>query len=845
MTHIFLKVAGMSMTACAVIAAVLLLRLGAKRVSKGLAYFLWAAVFFRLLCPFTLTLPHAVVTPVTVERVETDVELNNSASAANVADRRGANIVLYTTETADIPTYRSMDMLIKTGTFIWLLGIFAVSFFGVSDFVKLKKRLKGAVQCEGYYVCGEIDNPFILGIIKPKIYLPQGLTERERQLILLHENAHIRRGDHIAKLIMYAALCIHWFNPLVWLSFRLCERDMEIYCDSRVTEKMDGESRADYSQALLNISAGKTAAFTACFGESSAKSRIKNILSYKKPALWIIIVCTILIGAVAAVLLVDRKDKLDSVFYNTYPCNGMTISCGGKEAEYWLYENGEYRGAPKAFLDKIYAADITQIAAPRIKEGSTDVSFDFMELYAYSIISGEDNAGRMCYEIHTVQMKTGYKAYFSIPEKDYNILLAEAEKLVNYTVEPPEYDTAIITDTLNGSVDNVNIMCGNKQYNNVEPILTKQFFDVLRQFEFVPIKLDIMNMFVSSLMEKINIVGTAELLSQGRSLSIFTAVDDDSRYIYGVYISDGENIYTYEMTRQQYYIITNFLYYDMEQNKAVETDVQTTHITEVTFPTEQVYPEDNIFDAALLADKSIGEFAIHKYNTASQVFFTEDKAPQAACDFADIFGGLKLSGGRNYSKLGEEQASYWIECGIVVYTLSSDGQNAEIYVFNTVEGISAYYDIPAEDFKVLAALAEELIAYKVPANYTDESIRNIVDADYSAVSVNNDMGITDMQLTQAAQDKLMELLRGCEYEPLPLDFQITTAKTSLYLYPNSFPDGANIALSLCYGMRNHSAESHYAIAILSTDVEHIFAIDRGTHDAIRDLTNAGENYIYS
>lgn len=110
--------------------------------------------------------------------------------------------------------------------------------------------------------------------------------------------------------------------------------------------------------------------------------------------------------------------------------------------------------------------------------------------------------------------------------------------------------------------------------------------------------------------------------------------------------------------------------------------------------------------------------------------------------------------------------------------------------------------------------------------------------------MNNDIGITDMQLTQAAQDKLMELLRGCEYEPLPLDFQITTAKTNLYLYPNSFPDGAYIALSLCYGMRNHSAESHYAIAILSTDVEYIFAIDRGTHDAIRDLTNAGENYIY-
>lgn len=616
MTEIFLKIAGMSMTACAVILVVLLLRLGARRVSKGLTYFLWAAVFFRLLCPFTLTLPNAGVTLVTVESVETDVELYNSAPATNVADRRGSTIVLYTTETADIPTYRSMDILIKTGTFIWLLGVFTASFFGVSGFVKLKKRLNEAVKCEGYYLCDGIDNSFILGIVKPKIYLPKGLTERERELILLHENAHIRRGDHIAKLIMYAALCIHWFNPLVWLSFRLCEKDMEIYCDSRVTEKMDGKSRADYSQALLNISAGKTAAFTACFGESSTKSRIKNILSYKKPALWIIIVCTIFIGAVAAALLVDRKDKLDSVFYNTYPCNGMTIVCGGREAEYWLYENGEYRGAPKTFLDKIYAADITQIGSSRIKEGSTNVSFDFMGLYDYAIISGGDTAGRMCYEIHTEQVKTGYKAYFSISEKDYNILLAEAEKLVNYTVEPPNYDKAIILDTINGVRDNVNITNHDKQYNAVDPQVTEQLFETLGQCNYVPIKLDIGNMMTSSLMEKINIDCTAELISQGRSLSLFRAVDDDSRYVYGVFVSDGGNIYAYEMTVPEYvkidnefYYISNY-YYDLEHNKPHETDKDALPSISETSQTEELatYAE-NILVFPLANDK------MTEYNT--------------------------------------------------------------------------------------------------------------------------------------------------------------------------------------------------------------------------------------
>ena len=265
MTAIFLEIAGMSLTACTIITAVILLRFLLKKAPKVFSYALWIVVFFRLLCPFTIELQTAVVTPVEIETVNMPHYEYNAPSVPDIAESRGGTVTIYTSENEEAPVYKKIGSAVDILAFVWLSGTAAMLCHGIISYIKLKARLKNAVSAQGYFLCENITNPFIMGIFKPKIYLPQSLGEKETAFILMHENAHIRRGDHIAKIIMFCALCLHWFNPLVWLSFKLCEKDMEMSCDEGVTKNMSPKNKADYGQILLNITAKRTAAFTACF----------------------------------------------------------------------------------------------------------------------------------------------------------------------------------------------------------------------------------------------------------------------------------------------------------------------------------------------------------------------------------------------------------------------------------------------------------------------------------------------------------------------------------------------------------------------------------------------------
>ncbi len=323
MTDLFLTVVGMSVTACFVIAAVMVLRLVLKKAPKYISYLLWAAVFFRLLCPFSIDIPIGVVTPVLVEAHNTDnYQYGENANADINADtpadsphpvpaainRENNSVRIYTSDSGAVPVYKKSRSILEILAAVWISGVTATAAYGIISLAMLKKRLKGAKYSGGAYSCQNIDNPFILGIFKPKIYLPEGLRGKQREYILKHENVHISRKDHLVKIVMYAALCVHWFNPLVWLSFKLCESDMEMSCDQKVTAKLSPEEKADYSQTLLNITVKKTAAFTACFGESGIKKRVKNVLYYKKPALWILILC-VAAAAVSVVLLTANRTE--------------------------------------------------------------------------------------------------------------------------------------------------------------------------------------------------------------------------------------------------------------------------------------------------------------------------------------------------------------------------------------------------------------------------------------------------------------------------------------------------------------------------------------------------------
>ncbi|MBP0964457.1 MAG: hypothetical protein J5999_04085 [Oscillospiraceae bacterium] len=311
MTEFFLKIIGMSITACLVGAIVLVLRALLKPAPRVFSYLLWAAVFVRLLVPFSLPLPTSEISPITPVNIHIEPYADqnaNSAAPLSAGISKNMEISIYTSE--NIPEYKTSEIMLENLSAVWLLGVlvmtvrFMVSYFG------LKRRLRTAVCLEdNIFISDNIGTPFIFGIIKPRIYIPENLPENRRKPIILHEKYHIRRLDHIAKIVIYLALCIHWFNPVVWLCFSLCERDMEMSCDEAVTGKMTRSERADYSEALLAAAPKKAVRFTAGFSESPTEKRIKNVLSFKKPALWITVFCALAAVVSVVILCSDNSPK--------------------------------------------------------------------------------------------------------------------------------------------------------------------------------------------------------------------------------------------------------------------------------------------------------------------------------------------------------------------------------------------------------------------------------------------------------------------------------------------------------------------------------------------------------
>lgn len=299
----------MSMTASVIILAVLMVRLLLRKAPKVFSYALWAVVLFRLLCPISIPSEFSLLNLL-------DVPVTEEGSMEYVPE----NIVHmeYPAVSIPIPGIRDaineqlpqgeeqlgadpLEFPIAFATNIWVVGIAVLVVYSVVQYALLRRRLVGAARLrDNIYLADHIDTPFAIGLFPPKIYLPSALSAQEQEYIILHEKHHIRRGDHVVKLLAFAALCIHWFNPLVWLAFVLSGRDMEMSCDEAVMKKAGEDIRADYSESLLRLATGRRIIIGTplAFGEGDTKSRVKNVMKYKRPALWIslaaVIVCIVM-----------------------------------------------------------------------------------------------------------------------------------------------------------------------------------------------------------------------------------------------------------------------------------------------------------------------------------------------------------------------------------------------------------------------------------------------------------------------------------------------------------------------------------------------------------------------
>ena len=316
LSNIFLSVLDMSIKSGYVIMLVLLLRLFLRKSPKVFSYLLWSVVLFRLICPFSIKTSISMV-PSEADRIASNLYNGTTAvvGIANIPNTNNINTAVHSQIAA--VSGESFDFVSIAGI-IWILGIAFLLIKNIIGFRKLCKELEGAEYLkDNIYLSNNIKTAFVVGIIKPKIYIPVNLTEDERSYILFHEQTHIRRFDHIVKLVAFLTLCIHWFNPLVWAAFFLCSKDMEMSCDEEVIEKMGGKIKKDYSRSLLSLATGKNAArgTPLAFGEGDTKGRIKNVLSYKKPALWIIAVLVVVVALLIYSLITDRKSQEEPAIY--------------------------------------------------------------------------------------------------------------------------------------------------------------------------------------------------------------------------------------------------------------------------------------------------------------------------------------------------------------------------------------------------------------------------------------------------------------------------------------------------------------------------------------------------
>ncbi len=338
MADIFLKIVNMSISAGWIILAVLLLRLVLKKAPRWIYCVLWGIAGLRLVMPFSFESIFSLVPSAEAITKAPDAPRPQLSSGVSVIDNQ-VNAYLqgnyFEGVTRPAGNFADISTILSI---VWLVGIAALLIYAVVSFSRLKRKVSTAVRLsESIYQSEAVSSPFVLGIIKPKIYLPFNMSSQNTELVIAHETAHIRRRDHLWKPLGFLILTLHWFNPVVWLGYILLCRDIELACDEKVVKELDYNQRADYSEALLNCSINRRI-ITACplaFGEIGVKNRVKNVLNYKKPAFWIVAVAVIASITVAVCFLTNPKTVM------------LTAVQGYYETELVIYSENELENSYK------------------------------------------------------------------------------------------------------------------------------------------------------------------------------------------------------------------------------------------------------------------------------------------------------------------------------------------------------------------------------------------------------------------------------------------------------------------------------------------------------------------
>ena len=313
MNELFLKIINMSISASWLVLVVLILRFVLKKAPKWVNILLWGIVAIRLICPFSFEsalslIPSAETFP---EKVISGPSFDVQTGITPVDNRINDYLGDRYFEGVTVPANNGNNIMTIL-TIVWTIGILLLVAYTVISYWRLRRKVDTAVRYkDNIFQSENVKSPFVLGIIKPRIYLPFNMNGQDLEHVVAHEQAHIHRKDHWWKPFGFLLLTIHWFNPLVWLAYVLLCRDIELACDEKVIKELGNEQRADYTQALVACSVNRRmiAACPLAFGEVGVKDRVKSVMNYKKPAFWGVVLAVIVCVFVAVCFLTNPVTK--------------------------------------------------------------------------------------------------------------------------------------------------------------------------------------------------------------------------------------------------------------------------------------------------------------------------------------------------------------------------------------------------------------------------------------------------------------------------------------------------------------------------------------------------------
>lgn len=364
MGEIFLKLLNMSITASWIILAVLGIRLLFRRIPKWITCLLWGVVAIRLIFPFSIESVFSLQPSAEPIRTSTMVEGELIPYVPSVDSNIGVVENTINPALAETFAYQEtqsvapLQIVTEIAGGLWLCGMVVLLILALVSMIKLRLCVREAVLYrENIYICDAVKSPFILGIIRPRIYLSSSLSEEEMAYIIAHESAHLKRKDHLWKPFGYLLLCIYWFNPLCWVAYIMLCKDIELACDEKVIRDMNFEDKKKYSRVLLSCATQRRLVMMCplAFGEVGVKDRVKLVLNYKKPSFWIVLISMAACVVVAVCFLTEPKSDFSIADYKAISYREYQ-KLTGYDAEFYhaLYYIGEL---PKTELSIVFEGD--------------------------------------------------------------------------------------------------------------------------------------------------------------------------------------------------------------------------------------------------------------------------------------------------------------------------------------------------------------------------------------------------------------------------------------------------------------------------------------------------------